>query len=258
MKFKDLVGSLFTSKQASVSGVASKQFIKKCVGSDPEDLHKLIEKEQKELEREVVETTEAIQFRMKVLMQKIKELPLKSVQSDLETIRAAQDELRRLMRRYAASAKHSLELERELELWQQRMDEEGALHADHPKVRSEIIRSELLSRGITVPERQISKPQAIPISSKEVSSTKETDRFENSPAFTPHPDTAYLIQAIREATKEAELWHAQYSENPLYFKEAIDQVRQVRDMHAALKKIDKSQGVHRDRVALAIRLRDDE
>lgn len=258
MKISDFVGSLFKSKQKTVSGVVSKQFIKQCVGSDPEDLHALVEREQQDLEREVTETVQAIQGRMKILLQQIKELPAKNIQAELNTIHEAQDALRRLMRRYAASAKHSLELERELELWQQRMDEEGDLFADHPKVRSEIIRSELASRGITTPERRITQAPILPSQCQDASSSQKNAVPDTGPTFMPHPDSAYLIQAIREATREAELWHAQYAEDPLYFKEAVDQVRQVRNLHAALKKVDRTQGVNRDRIALAIQLRDDE
>ncbi len=259
MKFTELFGSLLgsTRKAAAPSG----DFEKECLGADPQDLRRLVEEEQAELEREVGETVAAIQFQTKALMQRIAQLPAKGVDAKLDAIREAQDALRRVLRRYAASAKRSLELERELELWQHRADEAGDLWADHPKVRAEIVRSELASRGIEAAPRALSaKANTAMHELSERLSMGETDeeemQMEDVP-FDPHPDTAHLIQAIREATQEAERWHGHYAEDPLDYREAADQVRHVRDLHGALKLLDRRNGVARDRVALAVRMRDE-
>jgi hypothetical protein len=85
----------------------------------------------------------------------------------------------------------------------------------------------------------------------------EDDEAQEDIRFEPHPDTAHLIQAIREATREAERWHGYHSDDPLSYAEAADQLRHVRSLHAALRTLDRRAGVNRDRLAFAVRMRDE-
>jgi hypothetical protein len=163
------------------------------------------------------------------------------------------------------SAKRTQELEHELDLWQKRLDEAGDIHADHPRIRAEIIRSELAARGIepsvhTLPVVAVEALHDIDeaLGQRAVSQANERpDRYEESMKFSPHPDTQYLVQAIREATHEAELWHAYHSDDAHAYMDAVDQVRHLRDLHAALKSVDRSAGVTRDRIAIAVRMNDE-
>ncbi len=67
-------------------------------------------------------------------------------------------------------------------------------------------------------------------------------------------EAGLLLPAIRDATREAERWHA--IPQTAQVEEALEQVRQLRELHASLKLLDRQLGVRRDRLALAMRMRD--
>ncbi len=154
-----------------------------------------------------------------------------------------------ILRRISASFKHTEELEREYELWYARIGEGGELYADHPKIRVEIIISELRTRGIEIIQKQH------PAVNVKVPLMHKKDILSMNP-FRADPDTEHLIKAIHEATHEAELWHSFYDENPLSYRDAVEQVTYVRHLHAVLKKEDRRRGIDRNRMDFAIRMND--
>ena len=286
MSLREFFGSLFAAppKQAGKSS-ARKSKQKECVGSSPGDLRQLIQTDQQRLEDEIETTASALRLEIERLSRRIDALPKKAAKHELEALREAQDGLRRVVLRHVASSKQTLELERELTLWERRLDETGERTADHPNVRAEIVRSELAGRGVTVarpdPALFLSSLSRSPslslrrqeshlgdemsdtideISSDQVEMSDDDDMEQVKPEpvpFDPHPDTVHLIQAIREATREAERWHGQPEDDVDAFVDAADQVHQIRRLHAALKEIDRRNGVTRDRLSMAMRLRDE-
>ncbi|GEM_PF-5711305 len=70
----------------------------------------------------------------------------------------------------------------------------------------------------------------------------------------PVIDPTLLLRAIREATREAERWHALPQVE--HGEDALEQVRQLRELHASLKRLDREQGIERARLTLAVRMRD--
>jgi hypothetical protein len=221
----------------------------------------LVQREQRLLEQDVREATALLATETRRLSARIAIMPPDIAKAETEALAKAQDALKRLMRRYAAALKRSEELERELALWQARRDEAGERHADHPATRAEVIRSELAVRGIVPAE----PPALVPLSAlgsgvgvgegTEASSAALSSELEEI-VYAPHPDTVHLIQAIREATREAERWHGYHSDDPLSYAEAVDQLRHVRSLHAALKILDRRAGVDRDRLTFAVRMRE--
>lgn len=63
-----------------------------------------------------------------------------------------------------------------------------------------------------------------------------------------------LLRAIRDATHEAERWHAL----PLseHNEDTLDQVQHLKELHSVLKRFDRENGIRRDRIQLAIRMND--
>ena len=59
------------------------------------------------------------------------------------------------------------------------------------------------------------------------------------------PDEASLIAAIRDAVRETNRWHA--LDLSQHTQDAVDQVRQMQQLHAILKRLDRQQGIRRDR-----------
>lgn len=190
-----------------------------------------------------------------------------------EGLRAAQDGLRVALRRLESSMKGTRELERELAEWEGRMDG-GTMHADHSDIRAEIIRSELAIRGVRrdVPERFVSRyiqkcdemqnaaDEETTVSPREkAAQEQEEDIRPREYVFRAHDpvriiDADRLVQAIREATHEAERWHALPLE--VHDADATDQIRHLRELHAILKRLDREHGVVRDRLELAVNPRD--
>jgi hypothetical protein len=185
-------------------------------------------------------------------------------------IKTAQDELRRALRRLESSVKTTPQLERELAQWE-RLPTNGSLHADHPIVRSEMIRSELAIRQGVVrsdiaeaDDRSVK--DVVDLIKQQLGAEEPVDdaevmladppvaeyRFASREPL-PMEDEQQLLIAIKEATCEAERWHAvgvTASDD-----DAIVQVHHVRDLHAMLKRVDRERGIERDRVALAIKIR---
>jgi len=239
-------------------------FIRVCE-EDPEEARAMLAADQSALAREIEMTFEVYDARLEELATRVHALSPAEFKREAKKIREAQDGLRRALRRLEVSAKTAKELERELKLWQDRTND-APLHADHPSFRSEIIASELRSRGLTVKEDvKVPAPEGERIFATPKSENaalwltqmerSEPEEEETPPADQVHepltmPQVEYLLQAIREATHEAERWHAVPPEEQ--DEEAVLQVRQLRDLHAALKKIDREQGVSRDRIELAV------
>ena len=192
---------------------------------------------------------------------------------------AAQDRLRVTLRRLEVGMKQTQELTRELGEWEERAEDPSDLHADHPQTRIEILRSELAVRGVKrdLPDKLLTnflqtrsrmldevEPQAM-TTAETIESDGQvlsedplnrqgqlevSDLLEAPSEPMPEIDPAQLIAAIREATREAERWHAIPREQ--HDDDALAQVRHVRELHALLKRIDRESEVQRDRLVLAI------
>jgi hypothetical protein len=247
-------------------------FVELCA-ENPQEARAMLAADQYALAKEIERTFASYDARLKDLASRVHELKPEEFKREAKTIRDAQDGLRRALRRLDVSAKTAKELQHELLLWERRNDE-TPLHADHPSFRSEIIRSELRSRGALqekrkeapVVEEQMAKPILSPQQanamlwlthdegmnrSDEVEVTDEFEEMEDAPVEPlTLPEVQYLLQAIREATREAERWHAVPADS--CDEDALVQVHHVRDLHALLKRLDRENGVYRDRLELAV------
>ncbi len=207
--------------------------------------------DQAALAEDIEHTFDALDARVQALARRLRELSPAEVVRETTSIREAHDGLRRIVRRFQASLKSTSELERELAGWQEHPTQ-GELHADHPVVRAEIARSELSVRR---PEKlaQEQPKKQMPVTSIKVpvetsQGPLEVQVHEVSPRLIP--DEKHLLAAIREATREAERWHGHTTD--CHGQEAFDQVHLVRDLHAILKRLDRQNGVRRDRIRIAI------
>lgn len=210
--------------------------------------------DQAALAREIEKTFDLYDERLKDLAGRVNQLSTKDFKREAKNIREAQDGLRRALRRLDLSAKTAKELERELALWEDREQDAAPMHADHPFVRAEMARSELAVRKgkIERARKEIISQTVTVLEEPQSHSTHDELPTTNEPL--PLPDTANLLRAIREATREAERWHAIPVED--HDEDALIQVHQVRDLHAALRRMDREQGSQRDRLELAINPRE--
>lgn len=230
---------------------------------DPEAAKEELKAQQRELGREIETLFRAFDERLQSLSMRAHTLPREEFVRESAHIRAAQDQLRRALRRLDVSVKATDQLERELAEWEAREDG-GELHADHPSVRAEIVRSELAVRGRKqdvrrsendVPVREV--VERIKQQIERSPSQEQEDEVYGSPEYvfvTHEPigqtDPENLVRAIREATREAERWHAVPSED--HNEDALLQMKHLRELHALLKRMDREQGIERDRIELAV------
>jgi len=157
----------------------------------------------------------------------------------LPELRDRHDRIRLLLRRIEASMSDTRELEEELNDWEDRRGEYGPAHADHPSVRAEIVRSELRSRHDTA-RGAVEKRATVIAILKRVAGKRR-----------PKSETATLLDMIRHASAEAERWH----DVPYPDEDAVEQIRNVRRLHAILKQFDREAGKRRDRTEFALRMR---
>lgn len=176
-------------------------------------------------------------------------------------IREVAEGLRRAALRLESSFRETRELESELHEWESRAGEPGERTTDHPDVRAEILRSELAlrrDRGMlaAIPLDQ-SPFRAIALNA--VGASADDDASESAemldlgegiegPAF---PDAEHLLLTIKQKTRDVERWYEHADVSP----EVCDDVRDLRALHAALRRIDREDGATRDRVAYALRMR---
>lgn len=239
-------------------------FIRVCE-EDPARAKALLAADQMSLAQEIEETFQAYDERLEELASRTHRLSPKEVKREAKQIRQAQDALRRALRRVEVSAKTAKELERELSLWEERENDAQDLHADHPAVRAEMIRSELAVRGEKARPREepravkVAVPAAPPVNAAlwlthDDIHPESTDIWdggmEDDTEPLPSPEAEHLLRAILEATREAERWHALPEEE--HDEDALYQLHQVRELHAALKQLDREYGIRRDRMAYAV------
>lgn len=204
---------------------------------------------QAEIHRDFEAAIDTADAQLRAIATRLSQLGPEATREDVRALEAEQDRVRRLVRRIQAALAGREELEREHEAWASRADESSALHADHPRVRAEIARSELAVRSGEVSDKL----------------KVESEKYEHLPLSTSHsslavlvhavdprliPDEAHLIRAIREAVREAERWHGIPPDE--VDMDAVDQVRHVRELHAILKRLDRERHIRRDRLMLSI------
>lgn len=174
---------------------------------------------------------------------------------EIRTLRDVHDALRRTLRRLDASMRSAAEIEREFGEWRTRENEGGPWHADHPKVRAEILRSELSVREEkplkVIPIESSPFVKAFEQEGREISSDEPSISYSRETQL-PEISVEHLIQAIRNGNREAERWH----ESPEISRDAIDGVKELRRLHAILKQRDRESGTMRDRIELAVKTRD--
>ena len=245
-------------------------FIRVCE-EDPARAKALLAADQMSLAQEIEETFQAYDERLEELASRTHRLSAKEVKHEAKRIRQAQDALRRALRRVEVSAKTAKELERELSLWEERENDAQDLHADHPAVRAEMIRSELAVRGTEVPQRMREIPVAVNVETEEAdeepamkpvnaalwltqdaaeAGDEGSEEEEEISAPLSTPEAEHLLRAILEATREAERWHALPAEE--HDEDTLYQLHQVRELHAALKRLDRENSIRRDRMAYAV------
>ncbi len=224
-----------------------------------------LKKRQQELRAEIEKTFKAYEEKLSVLANTLNSLDDEAVKKQSRTLERSQDELKRITKRLEAAVKSTHDLEQELAEWENRQIE-NTVQNDYAEAVKEIIRSELITRGfqyvVQNSEEQTNyKDAPEPVGSlpkipepRIMDLEAESDFFsENNADSLPEINQECLLQAIREATHEAEKWYAEPcgGSDP----EAVAQVRHIRDLHAALKALDRKNGNTRDRLAMAVRLK---
>lgn len=136
--FKKLFGKEASKPDAS--------FVASCE-ENPSGARAYLAADQSRLGAEIEEMFRAYDARLASLASRVKTLSEADLAREMESIREAQDSLRRIVRRFQAALKTTSELDQELDGWEGHPGDEASLHADHPLVRSEIARSELLLRN---------------------------------------------------------------------------------------------------------------
>lgn len=230
-------------------------FEKLCL-ENPQTALAVLKKDQKELADELEQTYSAYGRHLSDLSTRLARMSAEEITDEAHLLRDAQDAIRRMLRRISASVKNAHDLEHELREWEQRKNESGPLHADHPDIRAEIIRSELSARKGSANVRVIA-PEYSPFRVLEKNPPvfqaidEEVGIEDNTEHTLPVHDPNHLVALIRMESREAERWHA--VPNPDF--EAIEQVRHVRDLHALLRRTDREAGVRRDRTELVLRVK---
>ncbi len=225
---------------------------------DPQAAHARLKMDQRELTEELERTYAAYQQRLLDLTQRIACLPPEKIEHEAAFLRECQDRLRIMLRRIEVSHKTAQELERELQEWNAR-DESSPPHSDHPHIRAEVIRSEMKLR------RECASMEAIPPHASPFALPRIKEAQSEIPIASERGETSIeesgglrsidpvsLLGLIRMETREAERWHAV----PQPDQDAVDQVRQLKALHAVLKQQDRERGIRRDRIAFAVRMQD--
>lgn len=225
---------------------------------DPEAAREALRRDHRELAEELAQTSAAYQERLEAFSARLDSLTPRALEQELSVLRSAQDAIRRMLRRMDASEREAGELEEELREWESRADEPGVRHADHPDVRAEIIRSELAARG-RMPRLAAIPPEASPFRNLECVELEREDA--PAPAVSSQeplpeeevsfPDANHLLHTIRHLTRDAERWHG----SPTVDREIVEDLTHLRSLHAVLKRLDRAQGIQRDRISFAVRMR---
>ncbi len=236
---------LFKHEVAPLSGAP---FVEKCV-ENPSGARAFLAADQARLGKEIEEMYAAYDERLASLAGRVKTLSEEDLAREMDSIREAQDELRRIVRRFQTALKSTDELNRELDGWSSHPGDGLEVHADHPMVRAELVRSELAARNVEAMRQSFEERQEENAETMEqVAHSAKPDIFEIlvhevDPRMVP--DEPSLLAAIREAAREAAKWHGLPQE--LHSQDAVDQVKQFKDLHAYLKRWDRERGVRRDR-----------
>lgn len=226
-----------------------------CRERDLGEMRKRLEQDQGMLTQEVENVFALYDERLRSLSSRVHQLTDEEIATEEKFLSQAQEELRAIVRRLEAAVKSRRELERELVEWEDRKAD-SRMSADHPRMRVELIRSELAAR-------QLADEAVDDASRDETLAVQPSDDWklqerESCPAAMPveplhRIQPEQLVALIREATREADRWHALPDE--AHTDDALVHMHHVRDLHALLKQIDREQGMQRDRVALAVRVR---
>lgn len=209
-----------------------------------------------DLAERLEELFSAYEERLEELSSCIRNLDDKCSESEAARIRGLQDAMRLAFLRLDAAARSAQELKRDLAYWQNRMDEAEA------RERIEILVSELALRGEKMqssthaaaapkPQNRVEPVNVLQEAPCPVCTDQASDSLSGEPLFWPEEE--HLLRAIREATREAERWHA--IPNATHDEDALIQVHHVRDLNGILKTLDKQKGIRRDRLPLAVRIR---
>jgi len=227
-----------------------------------EAVRRAMREEQRALSLDLEQLFRLYDEKVQHLSKRLQSMSAAEVESEAASIRETQETLKRLLRRAEAATKTSTQLERELAGWESRGSDDD-FHADHPSVRAEVIRSELASRNpgvVRVPVRRVEP--STPVQDLRVEDENEEVRglpnIVDVPTsadveLLPEPDSANLLAAIRDATRETERWHAIPVQD--HDEETLLQVHHLRDLHAILKRLDRAKGVRRNRLEYAVNTR---
>jgi len=220
--------------------------------------------EQAQLADELERLFQAYDEKVQDLALRVRDLPSDAAEAEIARLRTIQHELQSAVRRLEASAKSRQELEKELAYWQKRLD---GRPRDREKVRrqTEILRSEMAIRepeedgrwsqpAASEGRQDFRAPVTFVIESEPEAfrepSGNHPELESGMPEYDHWPSAENLVAAIRDATREAERWHAIPVED--HDEEALIQIRHVKDLNAWLKRVDRRDGTTRDRLELAI------
>jgi hypothetical protein len=226
-----------------------------CTDDRLRSMRRDLEAEQRGLATDLERLFIAYDERMRGLSSRLSTLDDATLEREWDSVRSQQTDIRRLLQRFESSVRSRQELERELAAWESRTDGDE---------RAEIIRSELAVRGVrraspkkieTPPPLAISGPLNFPeIFISELFPGDESENEVQAPAVETHElppvRSEDLIAAIRDAVREAERWHAVPEAS--MGEDALVQLHHVRELHGLLRRLDRQNGIRRDRANLAV------
>lgn len=229
-----------SKKRARIGSFDPEQF-EALSAEDPESAHEALRQDYEELCEEFESQVVGLRSELARFGDRMANAEKERDGNGMRELRVRYDHLRRLLRRVEAALLGTRDLEEEAADWEARRGEHGIRHADHPAVRAEIARSELRLRYDRT-MAAIPKKETL-VYRLAVTPSASSDHF--------RLETERLLHAIRHATAEAEKWH----DVPYPNQDAAEHVRNVRELHALLKLMDREAGKRRDRLALALRVR---
>jgi hypothetical protein len=202
---------------------------------DPEAARVLLAREQRELADELERTFLAYEARLEALSRRVRSMEPATVRREMGILREAQDELRRVIRRASIAERQTRELQREWGEWK-RLNVHSGLLESHALERLEMLRSELALRGVHLdaldPKQE---SQELPEARKIAEAMPAT-----------------IVDTV-EATEPDHLeeWDAILDQlSPPEVVQDIESARRMRDWAGERRRLDRRQGIRRDRLAL--------
>jgi hypothetical protein len=213
----------------------------------------MLKKEQHFLAEQFEMVCEQSTERVAQIAEGIRNFSSEHTRSQLHELRRAQDRVHQLLVRIEATHRTEQELERESAEWRSRSDTSGIRHVHHPEVRCEILRSELALRREAPCAETTTKIRSQPFEHERLQAIVVPQTTEIPTAFVQEdeqrfervefPSNQHVVQAIRMLRQEV----VRYMTAPTLADEILEDLHELRALHATLKRLDREHEMCRDR-----------